>query len=296
MDTNLTTLDAHASKVLASDAHLGVTHLTVGRLDRSLPFYVDGLGLQVLGRDEHTASLGAGDSAILQLTEDPDARPAGRHAGLFHAALLYPSRVELARVAQRLITHRIPIEGASDHGTHEAFYLSDPDGNGLELAADRPRDVWPDPQLEYIRGPQPLDVRNLMSLVADTPVARSAEPGLQVGHMHLHVGDIDEAIHFYRDIIGFEVQAQLPTAAFVSVGGYHHHLGLNIWKGQGVPPVPQHVFGMRYWTLNIPDTRNIDALVARLDEAGVTYDQPAANRVVVSDPWANQLRVELHTN
>ena len=142
-------------------------------------------------------------------------------------------------MAQRMIQSRTAVQGASDHHTHEAFYLPDPDGNGLELAADRPRDQWPDLQDAYdlTKGaPQPLDVADLMSLVDGQPVVARAEPGVRVGHLHLHVGDVDEGLAFYRDVIGFDEIANMGTAAFVSAGGYHHHLGFNTWRGQGVPP------------------------------------------------------------
>src|SRR4051794_18778301 len=122
---------------------LGPVHLTVSNLERSLDWYGAALGLRVHGRDGNTAELGDGTTTVLVLVEDQDAAPAGRHAGLYHYALLYPSREELARAAMRLAAQRTPVQGASDHGTHEAIYLPDPDGNGIELAADRPRERWP---------------------------------------------------------------------------------------------------------------------------------------------------------
>ena len=172
------------------------------------------------------------------LREDPQAQPAGRHAGLYHYALLYPSREELARAAVRLAATSTPIQGASDHRTHEAIYLPDADGNGIELAADRPREAWPQ-DLGYAGGPAPLDVEDLLGTIeGEAPVPQVGE-GLRMGHLHLHVGDIDEGLRFYRDVLGFEVQANLGSAAFVSAGGYHHHLGFNIWNGHGAGPPPR---------------------------------------------------------
>jgi catechol 2,3-dioxygenase len=196
---------------LADATRLGAVHLTVTDLDRSLPFYEDAIGLQVHHRAAGVAALGAGGEDLVVLHEEPSARPAGRHAGLYHAALLYPSREELARAAVRIAVTRVPIQGASDHGTHEAIYLPDPDGNGLELAADFAREQWPDISSPegYGGGPAPLDLDGLLATVAGEEPARHAAPGLRVGHVHLHVGDLDAATRFYRDGLGFEVMTDL---------------------------------------------------------------------------------------
>src|SRR4051795_4765547 len=162
---NATTITTQPSaNPLPDTLSLGPVHITVTDLERSIDWYQSVLGLQLHAREDGTAELGDGDLASLVLVEDPQAQPAGRHSGLYHYALLYPSREELARAAIRLMNLRAPIQGASDHGTHEAIYLPDPDGNGLELAADRPRDQWPDPKdpATYARGPQPLDIHGLL--------------------------------------------------------------------------------------------------------------------------------------
>ena len=147
--------------------------------------------------------MGAGGEDLLVLHEEPCARPAGRHAGLYHFALLHPSREELARALVRLAATRTPIEGASDHGISEAIYLPDPDGNGIELAADRPREEWPE---GWDGRPEPLDLHGLLGLVAGEEPQRHADPGLVVGHLHLHVGDIERGLAFYRDVVGFEAR------------------------------------------------------------------------------------------
>src|SRR4051794_4245489 len=169
---------------------LGAVHLPVRALARSIAWYRQALGLRLHERDAASAALGDGDETTLVLHEDPAAVPAGRTAGLYHYALLYPSRQELARAAVRLAATRTPVDGASDHRTHEAIYLSDPDGNGIELAADRPRDAWPK-DLGYARGPAPLDVDGLLATVAGETPAAEVGRGLRMGHLHLHVGDID---------------------------------------------------------------------------------------------------------
>src|SRR3954451_8655791 len=177
---------------LPASMRLGPVHLTVSDLDRSSAFYERSIGLQLARRDAAEAALGTGGEDLLVLSEEPEARPAGRHAGLYHFALLHPSRLELARAAQRLIETETPVSGASDHKISEAIYLPDPDGNGIELAADRSREHWGDlADPTSHGGPEPLDMVSLMAMVEGAePVARASSE-LSVGHLHLHVGDVE---------------------------------------------------------------------------------------------------------
>jgi catechol 2,3-dioxygenase len=269
---------------LPATLRLGPVQLIVADLERSVTWYESELGLRVQRRDGGEAELGDGVETVVVLHEDPAARPAGRHAGLYHYALLYPSREELAWAARRLAARRTPIQGMSDHGTHEAIYLPDPDGNGIELAADRPRDQWPDPREELARGgPQPLDVESLLAAVpAEEPPAHVAE-GLRIGHVHLHVGDIVEALAFYRDALGFEERMNIGTAAFVSAGGYHHHLGLNVWRGVGVGPSPEHAAGLERWTIELPVDDDVAAVRVRLTTAGIEAEDIQGG-ILVRDP------------
>lgn len=273
---------------------LGPVELTVSDLDRAIGFYVEVIGLQVHDRNGSVAALGTGARDVLILHEDRAAKPQGRHAGLYHVALLYPSREELARVAQRILISHSPIQGASDHGTHEAIYLPDADGIGLELAWDRPRDEWPDIRdaSAYAAGPQPLDLQGLLALVEDLdPVARAA-PGLKVGHVHLHVGEIEAVRSFYVDAVGFEEQVFLGTAGFVSAGGYHHHVAFNTWRGQAVAPVPQGVVGMRHFTIELPLERAVVETRLRISAAGHTVDD-RDDGFVARDPSGNALLVRV---
>jgi len=274
---------------LPASLRLGAAHLVVSRLDRAVAWYADALGLRVHRHDATEAALGAGDEDVLVLHEDAQARPAGRHAGLYHVALLYASREELARAALRLAQARTPVQGASDHGTHEAIYLADPDGNGLELAADRPRDRWPTPEQEFGRGgPAPLDLDDLLATVAGEPPAERVGPGLRVGHVHLHVGDIDRGLAFYRDVLGFGVWALIPSAAFVAAGGYHHHLGFNVWRGQGVGPAPPHTVGLRHWTVVLDTAAEVAEVRGRVLAAG-SEARDVAGGFATRDPWENEL-------
>jgi catechol 2,3-dioxygenase len=276
--------------VLPDTLRLGAVELTVTDLDRSVDFYERSIGLRVRERSEGRAALGAGGEDLLVLVEDPHARRAGRHAGLYHFALLYPSRLELARAAARLAVTRTRISGASDHGISEAIYLPDPDDNGIELAADRGREHWGDLRdPTTLGGPEPLDLAGLMSLVADEEPHPHVDPGTVVGHLHLHVGDIDRGLAFYRDVIGFETMTLLDSAAFVSAGGYHHHLGFNIWRGRNVPPFPAGTVGLNHWTVVLPAV-DAAALRERVIAAGVPYEERAEG-LLVRDPWEIPLLV-----
>jgi catechol 2,3-dioxygenase len=278
---------------LPATLELGPVHVVVRDLDRSIAWYDAALGLTVQDRTATTAELGDGYSPSVILHEDPHARPAGRHSGLYHYALLYPSREELARAAVRLAAARTPVQGASDHGTHEAIYLPDADGNGIELAADRPREVWPSFEEEFARGgPAPLDLDDLLTTIeGETPTATVGE-GLRVGHVHLHVGSVADGLAFYRDLLGFEEQANLGSAAFVSAGGYHHHLGFNVWRGEGAPPVPEHVAGLDHWTVRLEDAAAVAAVRERVEAAGLPLEDEADGGFTVRDPWRIAVRFE----
>jgi catechol 2,3-dioxygenase len=279
-----------SAPVLPSTLRVGPVELTVTDLDRSVGFYENAIGLRVHRREDGRAAMGAGGEDLLVLVEDRDAGRAGRHSGLYHFALLHPSRHELARAAYRLAATGTRISGASDHGISEAIYLPDPDDNGIELAADRGREHWGDLRdPTTVGGPEPLDIPGLMSLVEGEEVQPHVSPDTVVGHVHLHVGDIDRGLAFYRDVIGFEVMTLLDSAAFVAAGGYHHHLGFNTWRGRGAPPVPAGVVGLRHWTIVIP-ADDAAALRERVIAAGAPYEDTPEG-LLVQDPWGIPLLV-----
>jgi catechol 2,3-dioxygenase len=260
-------------------------------LDRSIGFYEAAIGLRLARRDGTEAALGAGDGDVLVLTEEPTARPAGRHAGLYHFALLHPSRHELARAAQRLIATGTPVSGASDHKISEAIYLPDPDGNGIELAADRSREHWGDlSDPTALGGPMPLDMHGLLAMVEGEQPEPHVSPALGVGHVHLHVGDVEEALAFWRDLIGFEVMTRFESAAFIAAGGYHHHLGLNTWRGEGVPAAPADAVGLRHWTVELGDPAEVGAVRDRLTVGGAPVEERPGG-LLTRDPWNNAVLV-----
>ncbi len=278
---------AAESPTLPATLRLGAVHLTVSNLGRTVAFYEDAIGLRLHRREDGVAAMGAGKEDLLVLYEEPMAQRAGRHAGLYHYALLFPSREELARTALRLAATNTRIQGASDHGTHEAIYLPDPDGNGIELAADRPREAWPDlANPDWGDGPRPLDMDALLATVAGEEPRREAGAGLAVGHVHLHVGDLDRGLGFYRDVLGFELVMFFPgQAAFVSAGGYHHHLGFNTWRGEGVPPEPAGRVGLRHWTVMLEDQEEVEAVRKRVRTAGIATEEREGSGLLVRDPW-----------
>ena len=251
---------------LPVDAHIGRVSLTVRDLDQSVLFYRDVLGFGEARRDGRTSFLDAGPSTgsapsrassrdggstLIELHEDSGAvRRPRRSTGLYHIAILVPSRAALGRSLRRLSEKRWPLSGASDHLVSEALYLDDPDGLGIEIYRDRPRDEWPVRDGQLMMATDPLDLQNLH----DEPGAETSwwglEAGTTIGHVHLHVPHLDTAEEFYCGRIGFEPTVRgYPGALFVAAGGYHHHLGLNTWTGIGAPPPPEHAVGLRSFTI-----------------------------------------------
>ena len=283
--TTNTDTTAPSSALLADATRLGGVELAVSDLDRSVDFYTRVIGLTLRERDEQVAALGAGGEDLVTLHGNPAALPA-RGSGLYHYALLFPSREELAHAARRLAESATRIDGASDHGTHEAIYLPDPDGIGIELAADRPRERWPDLHSDalFAAGPQPLDVGALFETIGEEPTRPLAGPGLAMGHVHLHVGDLDAASRFYVDGLGFELMMGIPTARFVSAGGYHHHVAYNVWRGLGAPAAPAGSIGLRHWTLVTAGAQERAAVSERLSALGVALEERAEG-TLARDPF-----------
>jgi catechol 2,3-dioxygenase len=269
---------------------VGTVHLTVADLERSLDYYGSAIGLETLEAGSGRASLGAGGRELVVVVEDPGVRPSRGYTGLYHFALLVPGRPDLARWLAHAARDRVRLVGLSDHFVSEAIYLSDPDGHGIEIYADRPRATW-EGQVGRRLTTLPLDVDDLLG-VLDDPAAEPFDglaPGTVMGHVHLRVASIRESVAFYRDAVGFGLMAQLgDQAAFLSAGGYHHHLGANTWESAGAPAPPPGTAGLRRGTIVLPDPAEQDALVARLEAGGIpltdTSDGP-----VVHDPAANAL-------
>ena len=269
---------------------LGPVHLTVSDMARSLSFYQDVLGFRLLEQSTDWISLTAdGVSPILLLTELPGARAGlSRHTGLYHFAVLYPERVDLARALRCLRDSAYPLGGCSDHTVSEALYLDDPDGHGIELYWDRPRSTWPMRDGKISMTTDPLDLDDLLrEMASDKRPWKGLPERAFIGHIHLHVVDLEESEAFYRDTIGFEVQARYHKGAvFLSAGGYHHHLGINVWaKGTGHPLVKSAV-GLRSFSVCVPDASGLDHLESRLGAADVAFSRKDG-AIFVDDPSGN---------
>jgi catechol 2,3-dioxygenase len=214
--------------------------------------------------------------AHVALTEQAGAsrQPRGT-TGLYHFAILVPNRRELARMIRRLVDQDWPIGGASDHGVSEALYLDDPDGNGIEIYADRPHARWTYREGVLQMVTQPMDVAGVMAeLVGDATEWAGIHPQTYIGHIHLHVSDLERARWFYHEVLGFDIVTYYGTQAlFVSAGGYHHHIGLNTWAGVGAPPPPPGSVGLRRFTIRVPDAAEVGRLVRRLQQTDVHVEE-----------------------
>lgn len=266
---------------------LGAVHLTISNLDRSLGFYQDVLGFQVQEQAGATAQLGAGRTPFVVLTEVPGARHVANRSGLYHFAVLTPSRLALARSLRRMIEAGVSI-GGGDHLVSEAIYLSDPDGNGIEVYRDRPRSGWKYEHGQIKMDTLPLDYRGILAeLDGDQTPWTGLDPATVLGHMHLHVADLAAAGKFYTEVVGFDFLLNYGgSAMFFSAGGYHHHLGANTWAGVGAPPLPPNSVGLRYFEIQLVNAQERANLIDRLNAAGVTYEDRDRD-LFVRDPAQN---------
>jgi catechol 2,3-dioxygenase len=265
---------------------LGAVHLTVSDLAASLAYYRETIGLDVLAADDGSARVGTGGRELLVLVEEPGAQRADGHTGLYHFALLLPQRPDLARWLAHAARRRVALTGLSDHFVSEAIYLSDPDGHGIEIYWDRPREGWQGLVAERLTT-MPLDVASLLGELQDP----ESEPfdglpaGTVMGHVHLKVREITETIAFFRDALGFALMAQLGAqAAFLAAGGYHHHFGANIWESAGATPPPPGAAALRHATILLPDAAEHERVLDRVAQHGYAVDDST-----VRDPSGNAL-------
>ena len=299
-------------------ARVGRVRLQIADIDRSLAFYQDRIGLHEVLGDAGAAAGSHGDSAgprdgaelpggapgrhrvarlgvpggpvLLELIERPGVRPVPRTGllGIYHFALLLPTRPDLGRFVRHHVRERAPF-GAADHAFSEALYLEDPDGITVEVYADRPEDQWPvraDGGLPLVS--DPLDTTGLMAVAGDAEWDGVPE-GTTVGHMHFFIDDLDPAAAFYVQGLGLEPMITAPTALFVSAGGYHHHVGLNTWRA-GAPPANDDDARLLDWELVVPDRRSRDAVADRL-AAGGFHPERVADDIVARDPWGITVRI-----
>jgi len=283
---------------------IGHVSLTIANLENQITFYQQVLGFQLHWREGNKAGLGAGGADLLRLTEEPNVRKYQRVTGLYHFAVLFPNRRELARAIARLFALKYP-NYPTDHIMTKTTYLDDPEGNGIELYAESPEDgTWrmANGIFETRRadgtisnGREPLDVDALFShLKEDDRLDVPIPPETRVGHMHLHVRDVDEAVDFYHGVIGFDVMGLVKSfgMAFVSAGGYHHHIGLNTWQGEGAPPPPADAVGLSHFTVELPNQQALDQVIERIDKAGIPSNQ-TNDGLLLHDPSQNGMILTL---
>jgi catechol 2,3-dioxygenase len=284
---------------ISPDARIGAVRLVIANLDRSVRFYTEHLGFVVHRQAGDTAALGAGRSDLLVLRESPDAPRPHRTTGLYHFAILVPSRPGLSRVLANLAGRRTPMQGFSDHGVSEAIYLADPDGNGIEVYRDRPRTEWPTDGGRLRMGTEPLDVESLLRVAAEISEreGRAPWPGLPhgtcIGHVHLHVAFLEDTEAFYTQVLGFDLtQRYGESALFLAAGGYHHHIGANTWAGVGAPRPPAGAIGLDRFVIELPDDAALAEVAGRLGAAGVEAEI-GPESMAIEDPSGNRIELRV---
>ena len=290
--TDKTGFSIHPATKIAS------VSLTVSNLELQTAFYQQALGFKLHSREENQAVLGTDEKKLLHLVEQTGHKRYQQVTGLYHFAVLFPNRRELARVMARLFVLKYP-NYPTDHILTKTTYLDDPEGNGIELYCESPEDgSWSMKDGEYIttrtdgslsNGREPLDVDELFEHLEENPdVNLPAPPETRVGHVHLHVRNLHEAVVFYHNLIGFDIMGVVDSVrmAFVSAGGYHHHVGLNTWQGEGAPPPPADALGLRYFSVELPNQAVLDEITARVEAAGLPANQ-TENGLLLYDPSQN---------
>ncbi|GAE36292.1 VOC family protein [Halalkalibacter akibai] len=272
------------------EPRIGYVELKVSNLDQSLTFYRQLIGFQVLERDDKTAKLTT-DGLVPQLLlieEETYVERPLRTTGLYHFAIVVPTRQDLALSTIHLIENNYPIQGASDHQYSEAVYLADPDNNGIEIYVDRDSNQWKrDGNGGYVGATDALDVEGLFAEIKDktwTGLPR----GTRIGHMHLQVSDIEESEKFYVEALGFQIVAKETHMLFVSKDEYHHHIGMNIWAGKELPAPPKNALGLKYFTFHLTE-EEYDRAKENLGRLGFNYSE-GQQEMFVEDPSGNTIK------
>lgn len=270
--------------------HIGAVHLATAHMPQQVMFYTSGIGFKLLKQEDKTAVLGASpERPLLTLTWNPSARLQKGTTGLYHMAIRVPNRYELARTLAHLAQAGAEFEGVADHLVSESFYLKDFDGNGIEVYRDRQEEEWPRDSLGQLKmDTKSLDIDNLIGELLDKP---SNWEGIHaetvMGHVHLYVSTLGEAQRFYTEIIGLELMQKLDTtAAFLSANGYHHHVAINTWLGEGAPAPGKNASGLRWFELLLPDQGSLEQIRSRARAAGIKTKKQDGG-VLLRDPSGN---------
>ncbi|TKC14858.1 VOC family protein [Robertmurraya kyonggiensis] len=272
------------------NVYVNQVQLKVTELERSLTFYKEIIGLKVLSQTEESAILTAdGKTPLVTIIEPDNVTPKEpRRTGLYHFALLLPSRADLAACLKHLVESGYPLQGASDHLVSEAIYLGDPDGNGIEIYADRPAEKWEWMNDSIEMGTVALDVEDLFSQW-NGEKWQGLPAGTIMGHIHLHVANLHEAEQFYCEGLGFEIVTRYGgQALFISTGRYHHHIGLNTWNGLGAPAPSEKSAGLEHYTLVFPSDDERQKAVERLEKLNISVEV-VKKGLHVKDPSGTQI-------
>ncbi len=271
--------------------HIGAVGLIARDLDLLAGYYQNLLGLAVLERTPKVAKLGVSGVTLLEIEHRPDAKPDdARTAGLYHTAFLMPTRQDHARWILHIAKNRVPISGASDHGVSEAFYLDDPEGNGIEVYNDRPKEQWQIQDGMVVMQTKQLDVEAIVREVDPASAAYPAAPeGLRIGHIHLRVGNVEQAEQFYRGAVGLDLTRRRGGATFMSSGGYHHHVGANVWHSDGAGTRDPDRAGLAWFSMEAADSGALDTVAARLKAANADVNAISGG-VETADPWGTRVR------
>lgn len=281
--------------IINENTSLGLVKLKVENLARSITFYESIIGLKSINVTDKSAQLTANGSTILiELTEIDDVYTGSHrgHSGLYHYALLLPNRKALGSILRHLIEHGVQL-GQADHLVSEALYLSDPDNNGIEIYRDRPRSEWKYDSNNMVKmASDPIDWEGLLK-ESENEMFYGIDTETVMGHIHLHVADLKKADEFYNGILGFTLESDWSAngALFVGAGGYHHHIGLNVWNGRGARPLPHNATGLEYFTIKLPSDGDRELIAGRLDEAGYPVLRNEGFMYVV-DPFGIGIRLE----
>ncbi|MFS0857839.1 VOC family protein [Paenibacillus taichungensis] len=279
---------------IPATTHLGEVSLRISNLDRSIQFYTEVVGLKLLERSDKVATLTAdGKQSLLRLEQLTDAvtMPVRSTSGLYHFAILLPDRKSLGLALRNLAESGIEI-GQGDHLVSEAFYISDPDQNGIEIYADRARDTWKrDADNNYIMSSDPVDVESLFALATNEPW-QGLPAGTVIGHVHFHVRSLEESRRFYTGVLGFDIVGNFAnmSALFVSAGGYHHHIGLNIWAGTGAPVNPANATGIDYFTIIYDGKEQLEQAIEQLRQSNTSIEQQGKDWFTI-DPQNIRIRL-----
>jgi catechol 2,3-dioxygenase len=271
---------------------IGTVGLVARDLDLLTNYYRDLLGLTVTERTGKVARLGIGGVTLIEIEHRPDALPDDPStAGLYHTAFLMPTRADHARWIMHIARNRVPITGASDHGVSEAFYLDDPEGNGIEVYNDRPSERWTWQDGLVVMQTKQLDIEAILDEVDRTSATYPAAPeGLRVGHIHLRVGSVEQAEAFYRGPIGLELTRRRGGATFMSSGGYHHHVGANVWHSDGAVALDTNRAGLGWFSMELAEPGAIDTISAKLRTANAPVEVSPGG-IETADPWGTRIRL-----